>query len=954
MKPTPLRKILFIVFYSCIQHPALSQYWQQQVNFIIDVSLNDKLHTLDGFEKITYINNSPDTLKFIWFHLWPNAYKNDRTAFSDQLLENGDTRFYFSSNEERGYINRLDFKINGATAKMEDHPNHIDIVKVILPKPLPPSQQIIITTPFHVKLPFNFSRAGHDGQSYQITQWYPKPAVYDVNGWHDMPYLAQGEFYNEFGNYDVRITLPENYVVAATGKVKDEEGNISNEIIYKESELNTEKTSQRIKISKTKTSYPSIKKEKFPVSSSKMKTVLFMQEKVHDFAWFADKRFIIDHDTLQLASKRVVDVYTYYLTKYKIGNQYKNSSIEFAKDALRFYSNEVGEYPYNTLSVVEGPESFGGGMEYPTITVISPIATQKELDIVIAHEIGHNWFQGILASNERKHPWMDEGINTFYERKYSEWKYGPRPQPEELLFQTKAAQKTDQPIEASSEIFSLTNYLTVVYNKTAHWINYMEQQYGKAEFQKKMQGYFAVWKFKHPSPNDFENSITGSDSLSYSTFSYLYKKGLLPNQQLKGSSTLSPFKKNSIKNYLQHPTKNAVFISPIAGINSYDKIMLGLMVTNYKLPLTKFRFLLAPLYGTASKQLNGIGKLSYSVFQDKKIRAAEFFINGSGFSMDAYTDSSGKKHFTDFKKIVPGIKLTFKEKDPRSTVKKYVQWKSFLISEEYLRFGTDTIITAGDSSYLQAIRIRKDKRTVNQIQFVYQNTRALYPFDINFTIDQVNDLLRPVVTTNYFFNYPKGGGLSARLFAGKIFYLNDRNMQKSFGTDRYHLNMTGANGYDDYTYSNYFIGRNKFEGVASQQIMMRDGGFKFRTDLLGNEVGKTDKWLAAFNLNTTVPEKINPLSVLPIKIPLRIFADVGTYSEAWDRTAEGDRFLFDAGLQVSLANETINIYLPIIYSKVYKEYYNSYLSGKRFFKSISFCINLNTSFLKKLHHEVDF
>ena len=118
--------------------------------------MNDKQHALDGFEKIEYINNSPDTLKFIWFHVWPNAYKNDKTAFTDQSLENGNTKFYFSNKEERGYINKLEFKVNDQTASTEDHPQHIDIIKLVLPSPLPPGQKIIITTPFHVKLPLTF------------------------------------------------------------------------------------------------------------------------------------------------------------------------------------------------------------------------------------------------------------------------------------------------------------------------------------------------------------------------------------------------------------------------------------------------------------------------------------------------------------------------------------------------------------------------------------------------------------------------------------------------------------------------------------------------------------------------------------------------------------------------------------------------------------------------------
>src|SRR5687768_1586913 len=197
-------------------------YWQQEVHYTIDVSLNDREHSLDGFLKLKYVNHSPDSLSFIWFHLWPNAFKNDQTAFTQQALENDRIDFYFSSREERGYINRLDFRVENSTLKTEDHPQHIDIVKVYLPAALAPGASTIITTPFHVQLPKNFSRGGHVGKSYQVTQWYPKPAVYDRFGWHPMPYLDQGEFYSEFGSFDVRITVPEAYKVAATGVLKSQ------------------------------------------------------------------------------------------------------------------------------------------------------------------------------------------------------------------------------------------------------------------------------------------------------------------------------------------------------------------------------------------------------------------------------------------------------------------------------------------------------------------------------------------------------------------------------------------------------------------------------------------------------------------------------------------------------------------------------------------------------------
>src|SRR5580765_7045466 len=190
-----MKKLLHLLLFTTavIFSRAQNTYWQQQVNYQIEVSLNDADNTLQGFEKIEYINNSPDTLYYIWFHLWPNAYKNDRTAFSEQLLKNNSTDFYFSNEEERGYINQINFEVNDLTATLQTDSVNIDIAKLILPQPLLPHQSIIITTPFHEKLPYNFSRGGHVGQTYQVTQWFPKPAVYDKRGWHAMPYLDQGE-----------------------------------------------------------------------------------------------------------------------------------------------------------------------------------------------------------------------------------------------------------------------------------------------------------------------------------------------------------------------------------------------------------------------------------------------------------------------------------------------------------------------------------------------------------------------------------------------------------------------------------------------------------------------------------------------------------------------------------------------------------------------------------------
>jgi hypothetical protein len=944
----PLRKFIFLLLLALgSQLAAFSQYWQQQVNYTIDVSLNDKEHTLDGFEKIEYINNSPDTLKFIWFHLWPNAYKNDKTAFSDQLLENGSTKFYFSDKNQKGYINKLDFKVNNLTAKVEDHPQHIDIVKIILPTPLPSGQKITITTPFHVRLPYNFSRGGHDGQSYQATQWYPKPAVYDSKGWHPMPYLDQGEFYSEFGSFDVNITVPQNYVVAATGELQNTE---EKEWLKTRSSYNWEP----IKI-KEKTIGGQIKMgyQLFPESATQSKTLQYKQTNIHDFAWFADKRFIVNYDTCRLASGKTIDVYNYFTPAH---TENWSKSIGYSKDAIRHYSSLVGEYPYNVVNVVQGPESFGGGMEYPTITIISPGESAKNLDNTITHEIGHNWFYGILASNERTYPWMDEGLNSYYDAKYNRLKYGEKSKLEQLIFETKAVSKTDQPIETSSEKYSAVNYALTAYYKTSAWMQYLESQLGTEAFNKAMQEYYSRWQFKHPQPEDFKKSIEESTGKNLdSVFAYLNKKGVLPNQQRTGSTTAFVFDVKKLDKYSKQPTKNLYLLGPAIGVNSYDKIMVGGFVTNMQFPPSKFQFLFAPMYATGSKSLTGLGLAYYSFYPNGLFRKIETGISGSRFTADQFTDADGNKTFMAFQKIVPGIKFTLKEKNPRSNFNRYIQFKTFQLGEDALRFYRDTVIVGLDTTISNKYRTIRENATLNQLKLVVENNRVLYPYRGELKIEQRKDFVRTAFTGKYFFNYSKEGGLDVRLFAGKFFYTGSKTFTKQFATDRYHLNMTGANGYEDYTYSDYFIGRNKFEGFASQQIMVRDGGFKVRTDLLADKVGRTDDWLVAANFSTTIPDNINPLNLLPFKIPLKLFFDIGTFAEVWKPEAETDRFLFDMGLHIPLFKETINIYIPLIYSEVYKSYIQSTIAKKnRLLKTISFSIDISNFNFRKIDRNLDF
>jgi len=517
---------LFLCFGATLFNARGNSYFQQQVNYTIDVALDDVLHELDGFATITYINNSPNTLNEILFHLYPNAYANDETAFAEQELENGDTNFYFSKPVDKGSISNLSFKINNKKAIFEQDEKHPDLGALKLNNNLLPGDSITITTPFTVKIPTNFSRLGRDGESYQITQWFPKPVVYDADGWHPLPYLNQGEFYYEFGNYAVNITVPDNYVVAATGDLQTE-----SEIEY----LNdlAKKTNNNIE----EIVAEPFNKFDFPTSSETTKTLTFTQSNVHDFAWFADKRFHVLKSSVALESGKQVATWAYFTNK---DAQYWRAATDYLNDAVAFYSKHVGEYPYDVCTAVNGTLVAGGGMEYPTITIIGGVGNAQLLDRVITHEVGHNWFQGILGSNERAHPYLDEGINSYYENRYMDEKYAdsgilpPRMQPglanllgkqfnledkapsyqNDLGYMLSCRAHKDQPICTHSEEFTNNNYGIIAYGKAAIAFRYLEEFLGRTEYDRIMKHYYEQWQFKHPQPKDLR-SVFESNTNKY-------------------------------------------------------------------------------------------------------------------------------------------------------------------------------------------------------------------------------------------------------------------------------------------------------------------------------------------------------------------------------------------------------------------------------------------------------
>jgi hypothetical protein len=516
----------------CLPFTAIGQnYWQQEVNYKIEVTLDDVKHEITAFEEFEYINNSPDKLDFLYLHLWPNAYKNGKTALAKQQWRDGEKLLKYGHDSIKGGIEGLDFKVNGQTVSMEYDVKFVDICKLMLPFPLESGGRIFVSTPFKVKIPSGeISRLGHIGQSYQITQWYPKPAVYDQNGWNQMPYLNQGEFYSEYGSFDVKISVPKNYIIGATGDLLTQ-----SEILF----LNEKAASTARKFKNNELSGSEKRRnDPFPVSDSEMKTLHYKQSLVHDFAWFADKRYEVLKGEVELPeSKRKVSTWAMFTPK---NARIWENAIEYLNDGTYYYSLWNGDYPYSHVTAVDGTISAGGGMEYPNVTVIGNSSSKEELEVVIVHEVGHNWFYGILGSNERVHGWMDEGMNTLNEVRYIQTKYPLNTRMSDMVLNGKfhfndldhhdtgdityrflAMIGEDQPIETSSEDFTSINYDAIMYQKTGLVFFYLKAYLGEEMFGKCMHAYFDQWKFKHPQPEDMQSVL---EKVSGKDLSWLFKE----------------------------------------------------------------------------------------------------------------------------------------------------------------------------------------------------------------------------------------------------------------------------------------------------------------------------------------------------------------------------------------------------------------------------------------------
>ena len=958
-------------------------YFQQEVNYTITVKLDDNNHYLHGFEEFEYINNSSGNLDFIYIHLWANAYSNGETALANQLYQEGEDLLKFVTEEDRGFIDSLEFTSNGEKLEWSFDEKHIDIAKINFKTPLKPNEKITIQTPFRVKLPSGkISRLGHLGQSYQITQWYPKPAVYDKDGWHQMPYLNQGEFYSEFGSFDVSITLPKNYVVGATGDLQtvsekyflDSLAQVSQSIIDTLTINLPRKDSIR--------------------SSNEFKTIRYTQEKIHDFAWFADKTYHVLKGELELPkSKNKVELYAMFTPQNAL---VWKDAIEYLHDGGYYYSLWNGDYPYNQITAVDGTISAGGGMEYPNVTVIGNTYSAIDLEIVIVHEVGHNWFYGILGTNERDHGWMDEGLNTLNEVRYIQTKYPENTYLSDLLLNGRfnfhglnyrdmndALTRTwmsfgfDQPIQTHSEEFTEMNYGLVMYQKTGLVFDYLKYYLGDEEFDKAMANYYDKWKFKHPQPNDLQKVLEEScnqkldwlfHDLIETTHRIDYKIGCTKHKHGKthvkiknkgqvdgpipvtakndSTSTTKWLKPGNKKNILtfnfeaeevkideenQLPEGNRQNNQWVKDqfINRMEPMKLKPLISYNRPEETNINWFPAFGYNVADQTMIGVGVHNFSIplnsFNYLIAPMYSFGRNGiSGVSELSYTVHPKNK----IRQLKYGLSLkSFAIEDNLMT-------ESINVASPYLNllFRDETKRNpVMHSIHIQGL-FNKSKNNISDKDEVGNFTyyKATYSerdheFTFNGRQDFIFDLTNVEqmgrVTADFTYRYRYLKRTSSKWLEMRFF--GGYNFlydvtELSENNVRYRMTPSGNSGAQDIFVEDYFIDRHATSRLFNNQRMENMGGF-----LSTSTFGMTNSWMTTANFYLQLP--------IP-KVNLGLFADVGAVD--LNGVVYG---MYNAGLGFR-ANKFFGIYFPLLESENLKsaQLSNSYLDRIRFTLSLNF------------------
>ncbi|WP_373495615.1 M1 family metallopeptidase [Aquiflexum sp.] len=480
-------------------------YWQNMADYVIDVTLNDSTHIIKGKVSITYKNNSPENLDFVWLYLEQNRFTEDsRGSLTTPIQGNR-----YSGDLDGGYkIENVKAQVSGRNKPVSnDFLINDTRMQVTFAEPLPANGgQAVISMDFEFKIPEKgMDRMGRlkvkDGTIYALAQWYPRLAVFDdVTGWNTDPYLGAGEFYLGYGDFEYRVTVPFDHIVVGSGELVN-----PGQVLTKEQQNRMKKASEsdeRVYIISPEeiNDYANHRSKQ-----NGTQTWHFKIQNSRDIAFASSKAFIWDAARINLPSGKKAMAQSVYPQE-SDGEDAWGRSTEYSKASMEHYSEMWYEYPYPVAVNVAADIS---GMEYPGLNFCSYMSKGASLWNVTDHEFGHNWFPMIVGSNERRHAWMDEGFNTFINY-YSNLAFNDG-EYSNTLIQTRRyvgwlTNKDREPIVTHADRTQTNNLGMVAYMKPALGLMMLrEYVLGHERFDKAFRSYIKTWAYKHPQPTDFFN-----------------------------------------------------------------------------------------------------------------------------------------------------------------------------------------------------------------------------------------------------------------------------------------------------------------------------------------------------------------------------------------------------------------------------------------------------------------
>ncbi|PRX40645.1 M1 family metallopeptidase [Salegentibacter salegens] len=493
------------------------EYWQNETDYDIDVTLNDEDHTIQGKITLTYTNNSPHELDFIWMHLEQNRFTEDsRGTLTTPIQGNR-----YNGDIDGGYtISNLEAKVKRSSSS--DYLINDTRMQVFFEDPIPANGgKATVSMNFEYKIPVDgMDRMGRldveDGTIYALAQWFPKAAVYDdVEGWNIEPYLGAGEFYLDYGDYDFKVTAPASHIVVASGELQNPRQVLSSTV--------------RDRMDRAKESDSTvylIKPDEVNDMSLRAKqegtlTWHFKMENTRDVAFGSSKAFIWDAAKIDLPSGKKAMAQSAY-PKESDGQGAWSRSTEYSKASVEHYSEKWFEYPYPVAVNVAADI---GGMEYPGLNFCGWKSEGASLWGVTDHEFGHNWFPMIVGTNERRYAWMDEGFNTFINY-YSTLDFNDGEYPARL---NKTRNMTGwftseqrEGIDTYPDVSNLRNLGMIAYYKPAIGLLLLREYIlGEERFDNAFKSYIETWAYKHPQPADFFNHM---ENVSGENLSWFFKK----------------------------------------------------------------------------------------------------------------------------------------------------------------------------------------------------------------------------------------------------------------------------------------------------------------------------------------------------------------------------------------------------------------------------------------------